>query len=112
MSSEKELSIYDASKEYRDKIQPLVEEIKKICTIDNIPFFFSCAVKNSDKGTDYENDGVLTGGFGISLYDDKFPQFLGVMNGGRVVFNENEDSELSSEIASALPDEDLNLIEL
>lgn len=101
-----ELSVYDATKKYQTEIEPLVENIKKVCALNNIPFFFTCAVKNDEKETVYKNDGVLTGSFGINLKDDKFAPILGVINGGRVVFSENEDESLSEEINSLLMDDD------
>ncbi|MGN0241315.1 MAG: hypothetical protein ACI4CS_06480 [Candidatus Weimeria sp.] len=101
-----ELSVYDASKTYDNEILPLVEQIKQICAVKEIPFFFTCAVKNSDKGTEYKNEGVLTGSYGINLKTDNFAPILGVMNGGRVVFTEDEDDALSGELSDMLSDDD------
>jgi hypothetical protein len=87
------LTKYDATKTYKNKIAPLVEQIKQICAVEKIPFFFTCATKNSEEGTTYESDGILTGSFEINLKEDNFPPILGVLNGGRVVFSPDDDTE-------------------
>lgn len=102
--TDRNLTVYDAEKTYKDKIEPLVEEIKKTCAIEKIPFFFTCAVKNDADGTKYVNDGVLTGSYGISLETDHFPPILGVMNGARIIFSTDEDEELPEEISEYLND--------
>ena len=82
---EKNLTIYDATAEYEDKIYPLLNEIKKYCKIHKIPFVFACAVKNDEKKTDYKYEAVLTGADDIVLCDDKFEQFLAALAGFKLV---------------------------
>lgn len=98
------LSVYDATKKYKEEILPLVNQIKKVCAINSIPFFFTCAVKNDEKETQYENEGVLTGSYGINLKTDYFAPILGVLNGGRVIFTTDEDEALPGELSAFLAD--------
>ncbi len=67
---------YNKEKLYEQKVLPLIEEIKKICVVENLPIFFSCAVKNEDKKTTYKQEGILTGSTGVELYQDRFTKFL------------------------------------
>lgn len=78
------VSQYDKSQVVKDEIRPLLLEMKKICRINNIPFFFSCAAANSEKKTVYTNEGVLTGSLGIDLTDDKFEKYLMVLRGAEL----------------------------
>ena len=79
-----ELVEYDLKGVYREEIIPRIEEIKKICRKNKIPFFCSFAVANNEKKTVYENDGNLTGSTDIKLYDDLFKKMLLVLNGAEV----------------------------
>lgn len=75
---------YDASSIFSSKIAPHLEEIKKICKVNQIPFFFSCAVSNKKGKTIYENDGNPTGSNDIYLYDDMLERYLLVTCGAKL----------------------------
>jgi len=72
---------YNQEKLYEKEIQPLVDEIKKICAEHRLPFFTCVAVSNTAKKTTYKYDGLLTGYLDIALTDDKFSKHLCVANG-------------------------------
>lgn len=77
-------TIYDKTELYEHKVRPLIEEIKKICQVNQLPFVCSCATSNKDGETHYENDGVLTGSNGIVLYDDRMVKFLLCLQGAKL----------------------------
>ena len=52
--------MYDESKAFKDKIEPLIKEIEKEAYKHNIPFFWTFAVKDYDSHTTYES----------GIYDD------------------------------------------
>ena len=39
---------YDKTKEYTKYVKPIVSELKKECGLNNIPFLFTAAIKNSE----------------------------------------------------------------
>ena len=41
---------YDKTKEYTKYVKPIVSELKKECGLNNIPFLFTAAIKNSESG--------------------------------------------------------------
>ncbi len=61
---------------YEEQIAPLKDEIAKICAINNIPFFFSCAPVNEKGKTTYVEDGHLTGSNSIKLYQDYYKKYI------------------------------------
>lgn len=75
------LTIYDKTEIYEKEIVPKLAEIKKICELNDIPFFNCVAVKNAEDGTVYKYDGILTGSKQIKLADDQFEKHLCVANG-------------------------------
>lgn len=79
-----ELTVYDARKLYTEQIRPHIVEIKKICKLNKVPFVCTCATANDEKGTTYENDGVLTGSNNINLKEDRFIRYLLVIRGAEL----------------------------
>ena len=79
MSQNEAYTEYDLQEFYKKEIAPKVDEIKKLCRIHKLPFFFSAAVANNDKETKYINAANSTGSNEINLYDDKFVNFLLVL---------------------------------
>ncbi len=77
----KELTIYDKTQLYEETILPLIKEIKKVCKLNNVPFFITTAVKNTHEKTFYENDGNLTGSNSINLKKDNFKNIIKVIHG-------------------------------
>lgn len=75
---------YDYKKIYNDEILPHILQIKKICALNKFPCFTCVAVSNSEKGTEYKYDGVLTGYLKMNLKDDHFTKHLCVANGFNV----------------------------
>ena len=75
---------YDATSIYKSMISPHLEEIKKVCKLHRIPFFFSCATSNKNGKTVYENEGNPTGSNDIYLYDDMLERYLLVTCGAKL----------------------------
>lgn len=92
------ITIYDKTKLYEKEILPKLLEIKKICELNDLPFFSCCAVKSEEEKTTYKYEGILTGSKGIELYDDKYRKHLCVANGFDVKTNilSNIEDDLSS----------------
>lgn len=77
----KKKTVYDKKKIYQNEIAPHVVQAMRLCVKHNIPFFFQCAVANTEKETTYAGDFWLTGAGQINLADDRFERHLAVMNG-------------------------------
>lgn len=67
---------FDKTDIYNKEIAPLKDQIAKICALNGIPFFFSCAPKNMKGKTTYYEDGHLTGSNKIDLYEDFFKKYI------------------------------------
>ena len=104
--AKRDIKEYNLQSLYTNKILPHLNEIRKICKVNNLPYFFSTAVKNEKEKTKYINDGVLTGSNNIGLYNDMFEKFLLVMHGGKVNYKEDLDEEALSYILNQLPEEE------
>lgn len=78
---EQNITDYDLTDFYNSEIKPKLIEIKKLCKLYKLPFFFASAPLNNEKKTKYEYESNLTGSNRIVLKDDKFETFLGVIVG-------------------------------
>lgn len=72
---------FDRTNEYKNSIEPLLQEIRAKCYAAEIPFFFLAAVADAKGVTEYKSEIVDTYPNGISLSNDVFPKLLNVMNG-------------------------------
>ena len=71
---------YDKTKEYTKYVKPIVSELKKECGLNNIPFLFTAAIKNSESETVYKNEMLLAQTH-VSLTDKRIARMLLRMNG-------------------------------
>jgi hypothetical protein len=76
---------YNKTSVYESQIVPLLSEITTICEKEKIPFFFSAAVKNTDKETIYRDvtDGTIA--MGVLLNDDRIVEYLKIAAGYEVI---------------------------
>lgn len=75
------LTEFDNIDYYERECKPVLEELIRLCYTGRIPMYFTAAVKNDEKGTEYRNDGVLTGSNNINLKDDQIKYHLMVSMG-------------------------------
>lgn len=78
------LTIYDKREFYKKKVEPLVNEITKLCVLEGLPIFIAAPVTNTEKETSYVYDGIFTGSMQINLTDDKLEDFIMVTRGAEV----------------------------
>lgn len=77
----KEATIFNKKDVFEKKCKKKLDELIRLLDKEQIPCFFSIAVKNDDKGTEYINDGVMTGSNDINLQDDQIKYHLAVAAG-------------------------------
>ena len=75
---------YDKKKVYNKYLKNLVEEVRYICDMNNIPFFATFAVANDDDKTTYISEAVATGSRDITLTDNRINKHL-LVNTGFIV---------------------------
>lgn len=101
--------IYDKHDVYDKDIAPLLEEVKKVCIANKMPFASMCAVENASDATAFENVFIGTGFLDVNLNDDRFVKFLMLLRGAKVVLpsQSRENDLISIDMASLSPDEDV-----
>lgn len=72
---------FNHSKIYEKELVPLINEMKKICALNKIPFFTCVAVSNTDTKTKFAYDGILPGYLDLELSDNQFAKHLCIANG-------------------------------
>lgn len=75
-TSAKKISEFDKKKIWDEECQELVDTLRKKCIVYGIPFFWTACVKNTKTESVYMSNGVITGGNGIELYDDRLTRHL------------------------------------
>ena len=83
-SLEREITEYDKTAEFESEVLPLIKQLNAKCRLLRIPYIASFAPKNKDGKTTYKHDGNLTGSQKLELYDDRFLQYLLVIQGAKV----------------------------
>lgn len=73
--------MYDLSKEYEEKVLPLVQEVQKACYKLNMPFFMTFAVADNEKHTKYASEIYDDAAAGIELKNSYINQMACVLNG-------------------------------
>lgn len=113
-----EYTHFDKEQIYKKEIAPLLLKIRSICKINNIPFASAFAIKNDDKETTYEFNGVLTGSMHVNLADDRFERVVIAMqkSGFHMVpdrpISEMENEDILSLVNSIAEDENEELEDL
>ena len=74
-----EQDIYNKQDVYKEKIAPIVKELKILCSIEKLPMFVTVAVANNNEETVYESDMVYAA-TDIRLYDKKIGKLLLLIN--------------------------------
>lgn len=76
---------YDKKDIFNSTINSKIQELIQLCNAEQLPIFISVAVANNSEETEYCNDMFASATNDIFLKDDKFPDFVNVMNGFRTV---------------------------
>lgn len=86
--------------------QRMINELKKYCYDNKIPLFVSLCYKNTDEKSLYYNELVASKSNGIILKDDKFRDFVNVVNGFITIPKRNEFSLDEDAIQELFMDEE------
>ena len=76
---------YDRTAEYEANVLPLLKKLMAECDRLGIPAYFSCAVSDDGKTTEYKNDIISCACVDRELSRDLFPKYALVYDGFNVV---------------------------
>ena len=76
---------YNRKNEYEAQVEPVVKKLMAECDRLGIPAYFSCAVSDDGKDTEYRNDMVSAASVDRELTRDLFPKYALVYDGFNVV---------------------------
>lgn len=83
---ESHITEFDKASVYKQKIEPLINEIVKLCTIHDIPMYITCCVSNSEEGSEYKNNCVSAETRGLNLADDNIQKHLCIQLGFDTIY--------------------------
>ena len=86
---DKPITKYNKENEWKKYCEEPLKKIIQYCSIYQIPCFFTVAVSNDESGTQYINDGVMTGSTDVHLKEDHIKYHMMVASGCRAVATEN-----------------------
>lgn len=72
---------FNKKKEYDKNIKKKVEEIKRICNDLDIPCFMTFCVESTEKKTTYETEYLSPGQKQQVLRNNRFADYVNIMNG-------------------------------
>lgn len=82
---------------YKTQIECLVDELVKLCTIHNLPMFFSCCVKNDENSSTYIRQCVPADAHGVNLTDDEIQKHVCLQLGFDTIYRHDEELEFEEE---------------
>lgn len=72
---------YDKETVFNEKIKKHIAEIRKICVLNGIPFFYAFCVKNDEKESKYKYHMFSGMETDLQPTQNNFPEFVKVMCG-------------------------------
>ena len=73
--------MFDKQDVFNSQIKPLLEKIAVICNDNQMPMFYTVVTQDNKEGTKYESKLLDSDFVGAKIKDDKFPDFLNLING-------------------------------
>ena len=70
---------------YETEIAEHINIIKQVCSREGMPMFVTVCVENNDRETGYRNDMISAKTHGVTLKDDRIPEFVNVTLGFNTV---------------------------
>lgn len=84
-----EIYKFNKEKEFEKDCKPILDKLRLICSLYDIPFFWTACVKNDEKGSVYQNEIVGNLSRGINLKDDQISKHISVCMGFDTVPKKN-----------------------
>ena len=81
----KAISVFDKKDVYEQEIAPIVKELLRACSINDVPVFVSCCVANSEEKAEYKHEMLAPEVRNLKLSDDLFMKFTAVTLGFETV---------------------------
>lgn len=72
---------FDKREEFEKECKPLLDRLRLMCSLYDIPFFWTACVKNNDEKSEYINELVGNASRGINLKDDQIAKHISVCLG-------------------------------
>lgn len=76
---------------FNTQIRPLLEKIAVICNDNQMPMFFTVVTEEYNNKTKYESKMLDADFVGAQITDNKFPDFLNLINGFKTYLPIQED---------------------
>jgi hypothetical protein len=87
------VTVYDKEELFKKDVKPLLDELMRVCAVNKIPAFFTCAVKSLPDQTVYSSDMFSGVTNNVTLKNDNIVKMANVLNGFDVVA-ENKSIEI------------------
>lgn len=108
---------FDKTAYYNAQIAPLVAKIRRLCNEQDIPFFYAFGVHTDDKGKFVKNRGIIAAVLlpqylNIDCDDDRFAEFVNIMNGMHTAPFQRPDDDYDVDMLSEKDFEEIDPISL
>ena len=69
------MDYFDKEKDYKKKIEPIINDLKFKCNIEKMPMFVTVCVKNTEEETKYRHN-IIMASTGLQLTDNRINRLL------------------------------------
>ncbi len=97
-----EIAKFDKSEVYETEVEPLMQELLKVCNINRIPLFACAAIRSSKDDTEFKAIALNPAQYGYSLKVNKFSDFTNIMNGAETYYKDASNAETNAEYEELL----------
>lgn len=81
IQNETQIKEFNKTEIYKEKIEPIVQQLVGLCSAYDIPMFLAACVKDNGKTSEYKKEMVSTASHDIELANDIFPDLVAVTLG-------------------------------
>ena len=92
INEENEIKSFDCKNVFNSEIEQKLLELEKLCNRYKIPMFFTAAIMDNGEKTEYYTKVLQPLLYNYSLKDDKFSDFINVMNGFQTYYKPKTES--------------------
>lgn len=72
---------FDHTATYEEEVSKIVDNLKRVCVVRNIPMFLTLGIENTDEETIYKSEMLSPDAHGLELTDNIFPKLVNVLMG-------------------------------
>lgn len=94
---DRNITPFDKTRIYTEQIEPIIDNLIKMCTIHNVPIFITCCTQNDEEKTTYERHSVPADAHNLNLTNDEIQKHLCLQLGFDTIYRNDVEIEFEED---------------